>query len=137
MTPKTAQITIRLQNIMMQLRKCCNHPYLLEYPLMADEQYRIDEDIVTSCGKMVLLDRMLKELKKKGHKVGVIVTNIIIGGVENKVNIVFHQACEILRFPSKKKTGILHNKLFTMKHYISNVIRFKILSFRNETQVLF
>ena len=68
-TPKTAQITVRLQNIMMQLRKCCNHPYLLEYPLTADEEYRIDEDLVTSCGKMVLLDRMLKELKRKGHKV--------------------------------------------------------------------
>ena len=30
---KVSQVTIRLQNIMMQLRKCCNHPYLLEYPL--------------------------------------------------------------------------------------------------------
>lgn len=111
MTPKTAQITVRLQNIMMQLRKCCNHPYLLEYPLTADEQYRIDEDLVTSCGKMVLLDRMLKELKRKGHKVGVIVTYMIIGGVESKVNNVFQQdACEILRFPSERKTGISHSK---------------------------
>ncbi|XP_071149250.1 lymphocyte-specific helicase-like [Mytilus edulis] len=68
-TPKTSQVTVRLQNIMMQLRKCCNHPYLLEYPLTADEQFKIDEDLVKSCGKMVLLDRMLNHLKKAGHKV--------------------------------------------------------------------
>ncbi|CAC5377006.1 HELLS [Mytilus coruscus] len=68
-TPKTSQVTVRLQNIMMQLRKCCNHPYLLEYPLTADEQFKIDEDLVSSCGKMVLLDRMLNHLKKAGHKV--------------------------------------------------------------------
>lgn len=66
---KTAQVTIRLQNVMMQLRKCCNHPYLLEYPLTEDQEYRIDEELISSCGKMVLLDKMLDELKKNGHKV--------------------------------------------------------------------
>lgn len=26
-------VTVSMQNMVMQLRKCCNHPYLLEYPL--------------------------------------------------------------------------------------------------------
>eukprot|EP00048_Salpingoeca_helianthica_P011743 m.169752 g.169752 ORF g.169752 m.169752 type:complete len:87 (-) comp15271_c0_seq53:998-1258(-) len=29
----TADVHVRLQNILMQLRKVCNHPYLVEYPL--------------------------------------------------------------------------------------------------------
>ena len=54
----------------MQLRKVCNHPYLLEYPLIPEtQQYRIDEEIVSSCGKFLVLDRMLPALKKKQHKV--------------------------------------------------------------------
>lgn len=63
-------VTIRMQNIMMQLRKCCNHPYLLEYPLTESGDYKIDEDLVQTCGKMKLLDAMLAELKLRKHKVG-------------------------------------------------------------------
>lgn len=68
--PAKSVVTIRMQNIMMQLRKCCNHPYLLEYPLTESEDYRIDEDLVQTCGKMKLLDAMLAELKLREHKVG-------------------------------------------------------------------
>ena len=65
-----AVVTIRLQNILMQLRKCCNHPYLLEYPLDPNtKEYLIDENLVRHSGKMLLLDRMLPELRKHGHKV--------------------------------------------------------------------
>ena len=55
---------------MMQLRKCCNHPYLLEYPLDPETQEVIvNEHLVNVSGKMQLLDRMLAELKRRGHKV--------------------------------------------------------------------
>ncbi len=65
-----AVVSIRLQNILMQLRKCCNHPYLLEYPLdPVTKNFKVDEDIVRLSGKMRVLDRMLVELKKRGHKV--------------------------------------------------------------------
>ncbi|XP_061197409.1 lymphocyte-specific helicase-like [Saccostrea echinata] len=67
--PAKSVVTIRLQHIMMQLRKCCNHPYLLEYPLTESGEYKVDEDLVQLCGKMKLLDVMLKELKSRGHKV--------------------------------------------------------------------
>ena len=65
-----SMVSIRLQNIMMQLRKCCNHPYLLEYPLDPETQEVIvNEHLVNVSGKMQLLDRMLAELKRRGHKV--------------------------------------------------------------------
>uniref|UniRef100_K1RZF1 Lymphoid-specific helicase n=1 Tax=Magallana gigas TaxID=29159 RepID=K1RZF1_MAGGI len=67
--PAKSVVTIRMQNIMMQLRKCCNHPYLLEYPLTESGDYKIDEDLVQTCGKMKLLDAMLAELKLRKHKV--------------------------------------------------------------------
>ncbi|XP_013385622.1 lymphocyte-specific helicase-like isoform X1 [Lingula anatina] len=68
--PKTSEITVKMQNVMMQLRKCCNHPYLLEYPLDPKTgNYKVDEELVKKCGKMMLLDKMLTELKRTGHKV--------------------------------------------------------------------
>uniref|UniRef100_A0A8D2J3L2 Proliferation-associated SNF2-like protein n=1 Tax=Varanus komodoensis TaxID=61221 RepID=A0A8D2J3L2_VARKO len=68
--PLDSEINLKMQNIMMLLRKCCNHPYLIEYPLdSATQQFKVDEDLVKSSGKFLLLDRMLPELKKRGHKV--------------------------------------------------------------------
>ncbi|NWH64679.1 HELLS helicase, partial [Geococcyx californianus] len=65
-----SEVNLKLQNIMMLLRKCCNHPYLIEYPLdPATQQFKVDEDLVKNSGKFLLLDRMLPELKKRGHKV--------------------------------------------------------------------
>ena len=54
-----------LSNIIMQLRKVCNHPYLFQ--LAAG--YRIDFTIVRCSGKFELLDRMLPKLKAAGHRV--------------------------------------------------------------------
>uniref|UniRef100_H2Z5F5 Helicase ATP-binding domain-containing protein n=1 Tax=Ciona savignyi TaxID=51511 RepID=H2Z5F5_CIOSA len=63
-------INVSLSNLMMQLRKCCNHPYLIKYPLLpGTDIFRVDEDLISSSGKLQLLDRMLPVLKKNGHKV--------------------------------------------------------------------
>ena len=54
---------------MMDMRKAVNHPYLIEYPLTEDGGfYRSDEDMVTICGKLRVLDQLLEELEKRGHK---------------------------------------------------------------------
>ncbi|KAG6950013.1 hypothetical protein JG688_00014370 [Phytophthora aleatoria] len=53
-----------LSNVLMQLRKVCNHPYLFQ-----TNGYQIDFDIVRSSGKFELLDRMLPKLKAAGHRV--------------------------------------------------------------------
>ncbi|KAJ4955644.1 hypothetical protein NE237_012427 [Protea cynaroides] len=54
-----------LQNLSMQLRKCCNHPYLFvgEYNIWRKEE------IVRASGKFELLDRLLPKLKRSGHRV--------------------------------------------------------------------
>ncbi|XP_069756937.1 lymphoid-specific helicase isoform X2 [Narcine bancroftii] len=64
------EIHLKMQNVLMLLRKCCNHPYLIEYPLdCRTQEFKIDEELVKSSGKFLILDRMLPELSKRGHKV--------------------------------------------------------------------
>ncbi|TNM99794.1 hypothetical protein fugu_012827 [Takifugu bimaculatus] len=69
-SPLDAQINMKLQNILMLLKRCCNHPYLVAYPLdPVTQQFKIDEQLVQSSGKFLILDRMLPALKRRGHKV--------------------------------------------------------------------
>lgn len=58
----------RLLNIVMQLRKCCNHPYLFE-GAEPGPPYTTDEHLVYNCGKMLVLDKLLRRLKEKGSRV--------------------------------------------------------------------
>ncbi|KAK2498133.1 hypothetical protein MC885_010527 [Smutsia gigantea] len=68
--PIESEVNLKLQNIMMLLRKCCNHPYLIEYPIdPVTQEFKIDEGLVANSGKFLILDRMLPELKARGHKV--------------------------------------------------------------------
>ncbi|XP_004296912.1 PREDICTED: probable ATP-dependent DNA helicase CHR12 [Fragaria vesca subsp. vesca] len=55
-----------LQNLTMQLRKCCNHPYLF---VVGDYNIWRQEEIVRASGKFELLDRLLPKLQKAGHRV--------------------------------------------------------------------
>ncbi|XP_077502433.1 chromodomain helicase DNA binding protein kismet isoform X3 [Amblyomma americanum] len=68
-----------LMNTMMELRKCCIHPYLIKG---AEEQilqeYRLQHGdsldmtlnaLVQASGKLVLLDKLLPKLKDGGHRV--------------------------------------------------------------------
>ncbi|CAK9294042.1 unnamed protein product [Gordionus sp. m RMFG-2023] len=56
---------ITLTNIYMKLRKCCNHPYLVDAKFL----YPIDENMIKVSGKMMILDQLLSRLIKAGHKV--------------------------------------------------------------------
>ena len=58
----------RLLNIVMQLRKCCNHPYLFE-GAEPGPPYTTDEHLVENAAKMVMLDRLLKRLQSEGSRV--------------------------------------------------------------------
>jgi chromodomain-helicase-DNA-binding protein 7 len=71
-----------LLNLMMQLRKVCNHPFLIKGATQNIEaqiaaklgQDATKEDIelralIDSSGKMILLDKLLPKLKSDGHKV--------------------------------------------------------------------
>ncbi|MEQ2163856.1 hypothetical protein GOODEAATRI_000349 [Goodea atripinnis] len=69
-----------LLNTMMELRKCCNHPYLIngaEEKIVAELREKYDplapdfhlQALIRSAGKLVLLDKLLPRLKAGGHKV--------------------------------------------------------------------
>ncbi|KAF6749248.1 P-loop containing nucleoside triphosphate hydrolase protein [Ephemerocybe angulata] len=58
----------RLMNIVMQLRKVTCHPYLFD-GAEPGPPYTTDEHLITSCGKMVILDKLLKRMKEKGSRV--------------------------------------------------------------------
>lgn len=58
----------RLLNIVMQLRKCCNHPYLFE-GAEPGPPYTTDEHLVYNSQKMIILDKLLKKFQKEGSRV--------------------------------------------------------------------
>jgi len=81
----------KLMNIQMELRKCCNHPFLLE-GVEQRETEKQHQDLrengeienltpeevqhklnvlgyIQTSGKMVLLDKLLPKLRQEGHKV--------------------------------------------------------------------
>ena len=67
---------LKLQNLLMQLRKICNHPYLMtfdEEESFPEKEKNLKEgelpDIVASSGKMIMLYRLLPALIKENHKV--------------------------------------------------------------------
>jgi len=58
----------RLLNIVMQLRKCCNHPYLFD-GAEPGPPYTTDEHLVYNSAKMVMLDKLLTRMKAQGSRV--------------------------------------------------------------------
>ncbi|VDO11755.1 unnamed protein product [Rodentolepis nana] len=62
-----------LINVMMDLKKCCNHPYL--FSAASEDAPRLPNGAFESsalrkaCGKLELLSAMLKKLKVGGHRV--------------------------------------------------------------------
>ncbi|XP_067085682.1 chromodomain-helicase-DNA-binding protein 1-like isoform X3 [Osmerus mordax] len=57
----------RLLNILMQLRKCVDHPYLFDG--VEPEPFVMGEHLVEASGKLCLLDSMLSYLHEGGHRV--------------------------------------------------------------------
>ncbi|XP_044382680.1 uncharacterized protein [Triticum aestivum] len=63
-----------LRNILVSLRKCCDHPYLVDKTLhlLLTKGHPVTDilDIgVSASGKLLLLDKMLQEIWKKGQRV--------------------------------------------------------------------
>ncbi|KAG7583704.1 Helicase superfamily 1/2 ATP-binding domain [Arabidopsis suecica] len=64
---------VSLLNIVVELKKCCNHPFLFE---SADHGYGGDindnsklDKIILSSGKLVILDKLLVRLRETKHRV--------------------------------------------------------------------
>lgn len=64
---------LSLLNVVVELKKCCNHPFLFEsaehgYAGDSGDRSRVQR-LVLSSGKLVLLDKLLTRLKETGHRV--------------------------------------------------------------------
>ncbi|XP_023020569.2 chromodomain-helicase-DNA-binding protein Mi-2 homolog [Leptinotarsa decemlineata] len=73
LNPKGGGQQVSLLNIMMDLKKCCNHPYLFpaaaeEAPLGPHGNWDVGQ-LTKAAGKLVLLSKMLRILKEQGHRV--------------------------------------------------------------------
>ncbi|KXT01495.1 hypothetical protein AC578_4532 [Pseudocercospora eumusae] len=63
-----------LLNIMMELKKASNHPFMFpnaEERILAGSEAREDQlkALITSSGKMMLIDQLLMKMRKDGHRV--------------------------------------------------------------------
>ncbi|KAJ8287325.1 hypothetical protein GJAV_G00050250 [Gymnothorax javanicus] len=58
-------------NIMMELKKCCNHCYLIKPPEDNEFYSKADalQHLIRSSGKLILLDKLLVRLRERGHRV--------------------------------------------------------------------
>ncbi|MCJ1283251.1 hypothetical protein MMC26_002579 [Xylographa opegraphella] len=56
----------KLLNLLMQLRKCCNHPYIL--PHASPDPYYLGEHVIHASGKFIVLDKIVQELVVKQKK---------------------------------------------------------------------
>lgn len=62
------ELKTRLLNIVMQLRKCCNHPYLFE-GAEPGPPFTTDEHLVFNAEKMRILDQLLRKFQSEGSRV--------------------------------------------------------------------
>ncbi|XP_068131247.1 chromodomain-helicase-DNA-binding protein 2 isoform X2 [Hyperolius riggenbachi] len=58
-------------NIVMELKKCCNHCFLIKPPEDQEKQSRLDglQALIRSSGKLILLDKLLTRLHERGNRV--------------------------------------------------------------------
>jgi SNF2 family DNA or RNA helicase len=62
--------TKSLNNTLVQLRKCCNHPYLFEdVEEMMPAEFLMGRNLYRVSGKFELLDRTFEKLRASGHRV--------------------------------------------------------------------
>ena len=86
---------VRLLNVLMQLRKCCNHPYLFDG---AEEgpPYSDGPHLWENSGKMMLLHKLLPKLKAKGSRVLIFSQMTrVLDILEDYCRLVGHENCRI------------------------------------------
>ncbi|KAM7246488.1 hypothetical protein CapIbe_002786 [Capra ibex] len=58
---------VKLQNVLSQLRKCVDHPYLFDG--VEPEPFEVGDHLIEASGKLHLLDKLLAFLYSTGHRV--------------------------------------------------------------------
>ena len=93
--------TVSLCNIVMELKKCCNHAYLTRPPddreAGSSREERL-EKLLRGGGKLLLLDKLLVRLRETGHRV------LIFSQMVRMLDVL-SEYLEIRRFPFQRLDG--------------------------------
>lgn len=98
MGPKTT-----LNNLLVELKKCCNHPFLFDNV----EDTSVDttvETLIRSSGKLILLDKLLLRLRERGHRV------LVFSQMVRMLDIL-SDYCRMRGFPYQRLDGSMPNDL--------------------------
>jgi SNF2 family DNA or RNA helicase len=142
----TRQTVPKLMNIQMELRKVCNHPFLLEgvehreterqYKEFQEsgkldgkspeeQQHMLNEHgYVMTSGKMVLLDKLLPKLHQEGHKV-LIFSQVISSVVDLNLKPPFFISLD----PSFRRWQVWEFACFNLKPLRHNVLKLTSIFF--------
>lgn len=95
--------TITLRNLVMELKKCCNHPFLFPsfFSTATDNNLK---SYIRGSGKMILLDKLLLRLREKGHRV------LIFSQMVSMLDIL-QEYCRMRGFPHQRLDGSMPNDL--------------------------
>ncbi|EPS25201.1 hypothetical protein PDE_00133 [Penicillium oxalicum 114-2] len=90
----------KMMNPIMQARLACNSPHNFYWPWM-DGSSTVDETLVTASGKMLLLDRLVPYLFKKGHKI------LIFSQFKTQLDILEDWATQLRNWPCCRIDGAI------------------------------
>lgn len=86
---------VRLLNILMQLRKVCNHPYLFD-GAEAGPPYSDGPHLWENSGKMMLLHKLLPKLKSNGSRILIFSQMTrVLDILEDYFRLIGHEYCRI------------------------------------------
>merc|ERR1719348_2423122 len=99
--------TVSFVNIVVELKKCCNHGYLVKPPDEKEagttREQRL-EKILRGSGKMLLIDKLLCRLKETGHRV------LIFSQMVRMLDVI-SEYLEIRRFPFQRLDGSIKGEI--------------------------
>merc|ERR1719284_1175227 len=99
--------TVSFVNIVVELKKCCNHGYLVKPPDEKEagttREQRL-EKILRGSGKMLLIDKLLCRLKETGHRV------LIFSQMVRMLDVI-SEYLEIRRFPFQRLDGSIKGEV--------------------------
>eukprot|EP01028_Stygiella_incarcerata_P002081 TRINITY_DN1387_c0_g1_i1.p1 TRINITY_DN1387_c0_g1~~TRINITY_DN1387_c0_g1_i1.p1 ORF type:complete len:1052 (-),score=279.57 TRINITY_DN1387_c0_g1_i1:88-3243(-) len=104
--PEAFEKGVRLSNVLMQLRKCCNHPYM--FPGVEEEPFELGEHIITNSAKMMLLDALLTVLRRRNRMV------LIFSQFTHMLDII-QDYCHLRGFPYERLDGSVRGEERFMK----------------------
>ncbi|XP_062014865.1 protein CHROMATIN REMODELING 5 isoform X1 [Rosa rugosa] len=109
---------VSLLNIVVELKKCCNHPFLFE---SADHGYGGDssskdgsklERIILSSGKLVILDKLLVRLHETKHRV--LIFSQMVRMLDILAEYMSHRGFQFQRLDGSTKADLRHQ---AMEHF--------------------